>query len=157
MVSVKRLLAYNVAERHAFFEVFARMSWDEFVKNREASFNSIRNIFIHSINGSNHWLDFLQGKPERRYKEFDKYTTLEDIRTYMMQVEIRMNKYLNSLSAKDLKKKYRGRETRNGKVETLTAEDVLVHVFEEEVHHRGELIALLWQMGIEPPVIGYPP
>ena len=157
MVSVKRLLAYNVAERHAFFEVFARMSWDEFVQNREASFNSIRNIFIHSINGSNHWLDFLQGKPERRYKEFDKYTTLEDIRAYMMQVENRMNKYLNSLSAKDLKKKYRGRETRNGKVETLTAEDVLVHVFEEEVHHRGELIALLWQMGIEPPVIGYPP
>ena len=36
-----------------------------------------------------------------------------------------------------------------------TAEDVLIHVFEEEIHHRGELIALLWQMGVEPPQMGW--
>jgi uncharacterized damage-inducible protein DinB len=28
-------------------------------------------------------------------------------------------------------------------------------VFEEEVHHRGEFIALLWQMGIEPPMMSW--
>jgi uncharacterized damage-inducible protein DinB len=155
MVDIKKLLAYNVVERHAFFEAFAKLSWDEFIKNREASFNSIRNIFIHSVNGSNHWLDFLQGKPEREYKEFDKYKTLEEIGAYMKQVEKRMNKYLNSLSTNDLKRRYECGE--DGKLETLTAEDVLVHVFEEEIHHRGELIALFWQMGFEPPVIGYPP
>jgi uncharacterized damage-inducible protein DinB len=54
-----------------------------------------------------------------------------------------------------LKRKYTGR--RRGKLETVTAEDILVHVFEEEVHHRGELIALFWQMDIKPPLIGYPP
>jgi uncharacterized damage-inducible protein DinB len=42
-------------------------------------------------------------------------------------------------------------------METVTVEEILVHVFEEEIHHRGELIALFWQMGIEPPLIGYPP
>jgi uncharacterized damage-inducible protein DinB len=157
MVDIKKLLAYNVVERHAFFEAFAKLSWDEFTKNREASFNSIRNIFVHSINGPNHWLDFLQGKPEREYREFDKYKTLDEIGAYMKQVENRMNKYLNSLSANDLRKRYKCGEMRDGKAETLTAEDVLVHVFEEEIHHRGELIALFWQMGLEPPVIGYPP
>ncbi len=43
----------------------------------------------------------------------------------------------------------------NDKTMKITAEDVLIHVFEEEVHHRGELIALLWQMGIEPPSMGW--
>ena len=155
MVDIKKLLAYNVVERHAFFEAFAKLSWDEFTKDRGASFSSIRNIFIHSINGPNHWLDFLQGKPEREYKEFGKYKTLEEIGAYMKQVENRMNKYLNSISAKDLKEKHELGEEDD--MEVLTVEDVLVHVFEEEVHHRGELIALLWQIGIEPPVIGYPP
>jgi uncharacterized damage-inducible protein DinB len=42
-----------------------------------------------------------------------------------------------------------------GEVVRVTAEDVLIHVFEEEVHHRGELIALLWQMEIEPPLMGW--
>jgi uncharacterized damage-inducible protein DinB len=37
----------------------------------------------------------------------------------------------------------------------ITAEDALIHVFEEEVHHRREEIALLWQMGIEPPLMGW--
>jgi uncharacterized damage-inducible protein DinB len=28
-------------------------------------------------------------------------------------------------------------------------------MFEEEIHHRGELNALLWQMGIDPPAMGW--
>jgi len=42
-----------------------------------------------------------------------------------------------------------------GKPLEVTAEDVLIHVFEEEVHHRGELIAMLWQMGAEPPIMSW--
>ncbi len=155
MVDVRELLAYNDVERCAFFRAFEKLSWDEFIKNREASFNSIRNIFIHTLNATDYWLDFLQNDCQRSKKKFEEYTTLKEIEAYMKHVEKRMHDYLEVLSPENLKKKYvaNGR----GKPETLTAEDILVHVFEEEVHHRGELIALFWQMGIEPPVIGYPP
>jgi uncharacterized damage-inducible protein DinB len=154
MVDIRDLLAYNDAERRAFFKAFAKLSWGEFTKNREASFHSIRNIFIHTLNATDYWLDFLQNENQRSKKKFEEYKTLKEIEAYMKHIENRMNKYVKSLSPEDLKKKYKGRK--NG-YETLIAEDVLVHVFEEEVHHRGELIALFWQIGIEPPVIGYPP
>ena len=78
------------------------------------------------------------------------------MRAYMEQVEKRMHGYLRSLSPEGLAKKYK-LKGKDDKTEELTAEDILVHVFEEEVHHRGELIALFWQMGIEPPLTGYPP
>ena len=155
MVDIKDLLAYNDAERRAFFKAFAKLPWKEFTKNREASFHSIRNIFIHTLNATDYWLDFLQKEDQCSKRKFEEYKTLKEIGAYMELVENRMNKYLKSLSPEDLKKKYSGR--RNGKLETVTAEDILVHVFEEEVHHRGELIALFWQMGIKPPLIGYPP
>ncbi len=154
MVDVRDLLAYNDNERHAFFGAFAELSWREFIKNREASFHSIRNIFIHTLNATDYWLDFLQNENQRSKKKFEEYKNLKEIETYMKQVEKRMHDYLETLSPEGLKKKYH--DTRNGKPETLTAEDILVHVFEEEVHHQGELIALFWQMGIEPPLIGYP-
>ena len=154
MVDIKDLLAYNDAERRAFFKAFAKLSWDEFTKNREASFHSIRNIFIHTLNATDYWLDFLQNENQCSKKKFEEYKTLKEIGDYMQHVENRMNKYVKPLSQEDLKKKYKGRKNRD---ETVTAEDILVHVFEEEVHHRGELIALFWQMGIEPPLIGYPP
>lgn len=155
MVDIKELLAYNDVERRAFFKAFAKLSWREFVKNREASFHSIRNIFIHTLNATDYWLDFLQREKRKRARKFEDYKTLKEVGAYMEHVENRMNKYLKSSSAEDLKKEYKGR--RKGKMETVTAEEILVHVFEEEVHHRGELIALFWQMGIKPPLIGYPP
>jgi uncharacterized damage-inducible protein DinB len=72
----------------------------------------------------------------------------------MDRVEARMGNYLNSLTAEQLSKKYAVTNDTGEKTE-ITGEDVLIHVFEEEVHHRGELIALLWQMDMEPPLMGW--
>jgi uncharacterized damage-inducible protein DinB len=65
-----------------------------------------------------------------------------------------MHEYLDPLPTKGLNKTYASTSD-DGKTFEITAEDVLIHVFEEEVHHRGELIALLWQMNVEPPPMGW--
>ncbi len=72
----------------------------------------------------------------------------------MELVEARMRKYVISLISEELTKIY---QTTNNADESvaISVEDVLVHLFEEEVHHRGELIALLWQMGVEHPLTGW--
>jgi uncharacterized damage-inducible protein DinB len=72
----------------------------------------------------------------------------------MEHVEKRMQNYLDSLPKEGLRKTYTAKDD-YGKAIKITAEDVLVHVFEEEIHHRGELNALLWQMGIDPPPMGW--
>jgi uncharacterized damage-inducible protein DinB len=38
---------------------------------------------------------------------------------------------------------------------TTNVKDVLIHVMTEELHHRGELIAILWQINIQPPDMGW--
>jgi uncharacterized damage-inducible protein DinB len=154
MVQVKELLRYNEMIRHRYFESFLKLSWDDFTKNREASFNSIRNIFVHTLSAIDYWLDFLQKQNLISKRKFDEYRTFDDVRAYMEHVEKRMQRYLDSLSNKGLQKTYpvTGEEHKTTKV---TAEDILIHVFEEEVHHRGELIALYWQMGLDPPEMGW--
>jgi uncharacterized damage-inducible protein DinB len=154
MVEVRALLEYNHIVRHRYFESLVKLSWDEFIKNREASFNSFRNIFVHTLGAIDYWLDFLRKENLRSERKFDEYRAFDDVRAYMERVEKRMNDYLHSLSSEGLKKTYivTGKDHRTTKI---TAEDVLIHVFEEEVHHRGELIALFWQMGIDPPEMGW--
>jgi uncharacterized damage-inducible protein DinB len=154
MVDVRRLLEYNQSVRHRFLESFSGLSWEELIKNREASFHSIRNVFIHTLNAVDYWLDFLQNQNLHSKREFDEYETFEEVRGYMDHVEKRMLSYLGSLPIEGLNKTYAVTGD-DGKAFEVTAEDVLVHVFEEEVHHRGELIALLWQMGVEPPPMGW--
>ncbi len=38
---------------------------------------------------------------------------------------------------------------------TKIVRDVLIHVVTEELHHRGEIIAILWQMNFQPPDMGW--
>ena len=65
-----------------------------------------------------------------------------------------MREYLNSLSSAGLKKTYTVTGEKH-KSTRVTAEDMLIHVFEEEIHHRGELNTLLWQIGIDSPPMGW--
>jgi uncharacterized damage-inducible protein DinB len=154
MVDVRKLIEYNEEVRHRYFDALAKLPWDELIKNREASFHSIRNIFIHILDATEYWLDFLLNEQLRTKREFDDYKTKEDLQKYMERVEDRMRTYTASLSSQGLLKEYTVKND-SGEIAQVTTEDVLIHVFEEEVHHRGELIALLWQMGIEPPLMGW--
>jgi uncharacterized damage-inducible protein DinB len=154
MADVRELLEYNTYVRHKYLETLGQLPWKEFTKNREASFHSMRNIFVHTIGAIDYWLDFLQEKNLRTKKKYDEYKSFEEVRAYVENVEKRLNDYLDSLAKGGLNKRYTVKED-SGKVMKVSAEDVLIHVFEEEVHHRGELIALLWQMGIDPPAMGW--
>lgn len=154
LIDIRELLEYNKNVRHRYFEIFTKMSWEDFTKNREASFHSIRNIFVHTLNAIDFWLDFLQKKSLHSKKRFREYETLDEVRTYLQHVEKRMQDYLDLLSIDELDRKYIVTNDDDKNIE-VTAEDVLIHVFEEEVHHRGEIIALLWQIGIEPPLMGW--
>ena len=154
MIDVRKLLDYNEEVRHRYFDVLAKLPWKELVENREASFLSIRNIFIHTLNATDYWLDFLQNEQLHAHQNFEQYRNIEDMRRYMEHVEGRLKRYIDNLTSEGLMKEY---ARKNDAEETIkvTAEDVLIHVFEEEIHHRGELIALLWQMGEEPPPMGW--
>jgi uncharacterized damage-inducible protein DinB len=154
MVIISELLKYNERIRHEYFESLAKLPWDEFTKNREASFHSIRNIFIHTLNAVDYWLSVLQKEGFKLHRKFDEYETFQDVKEYMERVEKRVSDYLEMLSPSKLNENYTVTDD-DGKPCEVTAEDILIHVFEEEVHHRGELIALLWQINVEPPMMSW--
>jgi len=154
MVEVTELLEYNETVRRRYFEKLGALSWKVFIKNREASFESIRNIFIHTLGAIDYWLDFLQGQNLRSKRKFEDYKTFKEVRNYMEHVEKRTHDYLNSLTTGQLKKTHTVTDD-DGKSFEVTTTDILIHIFEEEVHHRGEVIALLWQMNVEPPQMGW--
>ena len=154
MVDIKELFEYNEEVRHRYLEYLARMPWEELVMNREASFQSLRNIFLHTLNVIDYWLDVLLDEQLSVEMRYDEYGRIGEIYEYMGNVEKRLRTYFESLSSDGLAKKYVRTNDLNEIVE-VTAEDVLIHLFEEEVHHRGELIALIWQIGGEPPIMGW--
>jgi uncharacterized damage-inducible protein DinB len=155
MVQVRSLIEYNQTVRRQYFVTLSKVSWDELTRDRGASFGSIRNIFVHTLNAVSHWLEFLQGEPRYQIKGFDDYHSIKDLEDYLKDIEQRMHTYLCSLTPALLQAEYEVTVGEHDENTDVTAEDILVHIFEEEVHHRGELIALLWQIGVEPPPMGW--
>jgi uncharacterized damage-inducible protein DinB len=155
MVEIRRLIEYNQTIRRQYFEAISKVPWDELTRDRGASFGSIRNIFVHTLNSVTHWLEFLQGDPSYQRKSFDDYHSIKDLEDYMREVEQRIHTYLCSLTPPMLQAEYEVIVGEHHENTDVTAEDILVHIFEEEVHHRGELIALLWQIGVKPPPMGW--
>jgi uncharacterized damage-inducible protein DinB len=84
----------------------SKLEWRELVKNREASFHSLRNLFLHMINCEDWYLHTVI--PNRGGKfvshDFEEYTSIDSIRRKMEEIEAKTRKFLESLSEEEFKK-----------------------------------------------------
>jgi uncharacterized damage-inducible protein DinB len=130
--------------------------WETVTESSGASFDSIRDIFIHSLQAEQFWIRRLSGKnTEGSYgATFAKYTDIKSIEEYADKVEAETNEYLKNLTNGKLRSvfEYKGRDGNLNRNET---EDVLMHVIEEEIHHRGEILCIYWQHDIQAPYVSY--
>jgi uncharacterized damage-inducible protein DinB len=155
MIDISRLMRYTQYLRHAYFDVLRGLPWDEVVRDQGASFGSLRNIFVHCIAVFDFANRLLQDN-ETTFPRvvYDDYNTMEAIQRYMERVESRFDAYLSTLTPDELSRQVT-RTYPSGATMTATVEDYLLHFFQEETHHRGEFIALLWQMDVTPPHVGW--
>jgi len=155
-LNIKDLFGYNWYSRRKFLESMAEIPWQTVVESTGASFDSIRDIFIHSLQAENLWIRRLSGKStEGIYNiPFTEYPSIDSTRKYADKVEAETNEYLDKLTDKKLQEmfEFKGRD---GKTYQNKTEDILLHVIEEEIHHRGEIMCIYWQHEIQPPYTSY--
>jgi len=154
-MEVIKLLEYSQYLRHSYLDTFSKLPWDEFVKVRDASFDSLRDIFLHCIEVLDRYVNHLiQGNAELPRINFDDYDSIDKVKTYLDRVESNVNRYLSKVTPEELSRKVE-RKFRDDTTVRMTVEDMLIDIFQEETHHQGEFIAILWQMKIEPPHLGW--
>jgi uncharacterized damage-inducible protein DinB len=152
---VIKMMEYSQFLRHSYLDTFSKLPWNEFVKSRNASFDSLRDIFLHSVEVLDRFVNHtIQGNAELPRINFNDYDSIDRVKAYLDRVESDVNRYLRKVTPKELSRKVT-RKFIDGTTVQMTVEDMLVDIFQEETHHRGEFIAILWQMKIEPPHLGW--
>jgi uncharacterized damage-inducible protein DinB len=153
----KELFTYNHTVRQNYINEFKKnLLWLDMIKNRETAWLSLRDTLLHIIWAEDSWINYsIQGleDPNRPfpYSNYKSWTIIED---YNFECISKVNNYLSSLKPDDLYKSV-SRTNNNGIRRTKKVKDVLIHVITEELHHRGEIIAILWQINIQPPDMGW--
>ena len=146
-----KLLEYSQFLRHKYLETLSKLPWEEAIKDRGASFSSLRDIYLHIVFVVDANINYiLQGNPNYPGVNFSQYDSIAKITKYLEQVESKANAYLSKITPEELARNIESKQ-KDGSTFLVPVEDMLLNLFQEETHHRGELIALLWQMDVTPP------
>jgi len=152
---IRRLYVYNSRVRAKYLAAIWKLPLRERYRNRGASYPSIVDIFLHVLDAYRLWFDevYARGPPPNWYPLGQRFT-ISEARREMRSIDRRVAAVLRRLRPRDLDQKFslpkRWKDPR-----PIELRELLVHMIEEELQHRGEMNALLWQVGRDPPVTGF--
>jgi uncharacterized damage-inducible protein DinB len=147
---------YNSRVRKRYFEVISKLPEAELTRDRGASYPSILDIFTHVLDAYRWWFLYVYTDMVHERKTLrGTGLGLDQIEKEEHKIDSFVNEFLKKLSTKDLAKAVVWHEVDpKGKRWTIkiTMRDMLWQLVGEELQHRGELNALLWQIDIDPPI-----
>ena len=137
-------------------EQLGTLPWTEVVKSRGASFDSMRNILLHTLDAEDRMINYVI---PGRVKDWvsrspEEFKDIDSVRKRTKEVESKTKNYLAKMTPAEFERKVEIVRSGMPPVQ-VRVEDILIHVAFENVHHFGELIALFWQIDVEPPHMGW--
>ncbi len=155
-MDIRDLVNYNHKVRRLYLEAMSKLSWDEIVKSRGSSFDSMRNIFLHLTLVEDRWINYIIPDRFRDWvdPDFEQFKSVNDLEKYLCSVEEKTRKYLGKASFEEL-----SREVTipwgDASGTKISIETALAHMVAEDLIHLGELSDILWRMGTEPPYLAF--
>jgi uncharacterized damage-inducible protein DinB len=138
--------AYNSHARKKYLRAILQLPEVEVLKDRGTSYPSILDIFVHVLDGYRYYFFVVKdGQPEKAYSPWRGHISIDQLKKREKEVDREIMGSVNSLTEEGL-----NRKVMSGAFEMR---DVLNHMIEEELQHRGELNAIFWQININPPIV----
>lgn len=152
--TIRAWFAYIAAARRGYLETFAKLPAAELSRDRGASYPTLLDIFAHSQGALFFW-----GKDVAKFEfppqegDPNAPTTVESLRKDEQYIQAQIGRVMAELTESDLTRTVHREKGRASSHDCdIPIRDVLWHLVEEELQHRGEINALLWQIEVEAPV-----
>jgi len=151
--TIRELYRYNSAVRKKYLRAIWKLPPRQRYKRRGASFPSLVDIYMHVLDAYRWWFISVygNGKTFEEYPLGQRFTRSEAVRE-TESVDRLLQKVLREVGPRGLGKTlyWKGRRPFHVSIRTM-----LLHMVEEELQHRGEMNALLWQIDVDPPITGF--
>ena len=148
---LRGLYEYVTQSRRKFLAKSLELGWDEFTKNREASWNSMLGVFVHILEVEDSWLHYDVAGIPWPYGDRDPtaFKTFKEVEAYDRELAEKTRRLIENLTPETLAT-HVVFEWRDGKVKS-SVENILIHTLIDELAHIGELVCLMWQIDTKPP------
>lgn len=149
--AVKECYRYNSYVRKKYLVAIEKLLEEEITRDRGASFPSLLDINIHVLNAYKHWFFYRYGLTEPEgLRPRGAIKSIQELKEEENKIFTAIMAFVEGLAPSDVAKTFEtSDETHKWR---FTLGQMLWHLVEEELQHRGEMNALLWQMDIDPPI-----
>ena len=139
---------YNIWANRRYFGLCSQLSEQDYKLDRKVFFGSIHNTLNHILLVDILWLARLK-ESESNVHSLDQilhndFESLQETRTSEDQ---KLLSYLNNLEPSRMKNPIAYRRL-TGKIVEETVEDILISLFTHQIHHRGQVHAMLTQSNL---------
>jgi uncharacterized damage-inducible protein DinB len=155
------MASYNEWMNAKLIAAAATLSTEELAVNRGAFFGSIFGTFSHLIVGDRIWLRRFSTHPARHpaldpIRDLPQPSSLDEIlfsdfnelAAHRAMLDSVIRRWSESLTDADLERVLSYR-TSKGAVMTKPFESLIMHFFNHQTHHRGQITTLLHQAGLD--------
>jgi len=150
---IKTLNAYSAWATNRIFESLESLPAEETTRDMKSSHTSIHGTLTHLVGAEKMWLSRMAGTPDKAMIRPEEVPTIADIRETWEKTGFATAQFLGSLSDKKLQETF-GYLTSTGAQFTYRYSEALQHVVNHSTFHRGQVVALMRQMGHTPPDTG---
>jgi len=119
-------------------------------RDRGAFFRSVHGTLNHLYHGDQAWIGRFTHQPFVATIGHEFFATFEELRMARKKLDDEIVTWAQALSEDWLKSPSTYTSSVDGKTRTLPSWVLVVHMFNHQTHHRGQLTTLLKQLGIDP-------
>ena len=155
--TLRAWFGYIGAARRGYLDTFSKLPPSELSRDRGASFPTLLDIFGHSQGALFFWMqDCARFEFPPQEPDSSSPPNLADVRKDEKYIQAQIQRIMDELTEADLARTVHRTKGRGSSHDCdIPIRDVLWHLVEEELQHRGELNALLWQIDVEAPVMSW--
>ncbi|MET1047405.1 MAG: DinB family protein [Hyphomicrobium sp.] len=148
----RRMAENNLWSNDRLYSAVTALRPGEFEAERTGFFPSIKETLNHILSVDLYYLDMMQESGEG-LAIFDRYTDYADpeqLAAAQAEFDRRLLGFCGNLSADDLDRRVLSDRGADGKIPERIG-DLLAHLFIHDIHHRGQVHAMLSGTSIDPP------
>lgn len=150
---VRALYRYLSVTRKPYLAAIEKLGWSAATKDRGASYPSLVDVMAHTMDAHRWWFVFvLDDKP-------DDWTPPAPERKASFAALRAYEKDIDEIVSRRVERAESSRRHAivddDGKRSEWSETEILLHMIEEELQHRGEINCMMWQDDVDPPVAGY--
>jgi len=147
----RRFARYNRWQNEAMYAAAAKLPDGTRKRNMGAFFKSIHATLNHLMVGDWVWMSRLDGEPNQITALTDElYHDFDELRLQRRNTDDRIDRYVATLTSETLAGTLRFRRTSGNRDEmSLPLAVAILHLFNHQTHHRGQVSTLLMQCGVD--------